>query len=247
MVASNLPAILSPPPPEEAAGAETPSRREARHDAQLIRRFNDGDEAAFREIVARYREKLFGVALRLLRNRADAEEIAQDAFVRAHRALARFRGDCSLATWLHRIALNLARNRYWYCIRRCQHSMVSLDAIVGDRNSSTLAELIASEAPGAPREVAQSEFAAIISLCTTQISAVHREILTLRNVRQCSYQEIGRILGLKIGTVKSRIGRARAELRLKVADTFPEFDASRPGVEWFEPVRTLGRLAASGG
>src|SRR5690606_6066136 len=78
------------------------SQQEAAYDAELVRRFNAGDESAFVEIMTRYREKIFSVALALLRNRADAEEIAQDTFIRAHRGLARFRGDSSLATWLHR-------------------------------------------------------------------------------------------------------------------------------------------------
>src|ERR1041384_1228371 len=76
------------------------SHQEAQHDAELVRRFNGGDEAAFVEIMTRYREKIFSVALALLRNRADAEEIAQDTFIRAHRGLARFRGDSSLAPGL---------------------------------------------------------------------------------------------------------------------------------------------------
>jgi RNA polymerase sigma-70 factor (ECF subfamily) len=76
----------------------------------LVRRFNAGDDTAFVEIVARYRGRMFSVAFAMLRNRAATEEIAQDTFIRA---LARFRGDASLATWLHRIALNLAPNRYY--------------------------------------------------------------------------------------------------------------------------------------
>src|ERR1051326_4826415 len=94
------------------------SSAEASHDSTLVHRFKDGDESAFAEIVERYREKMFAVAFSTLRNRADAEEIAQDAFIRAHRGLANFRGDSALSTWLHRIALNLSRNRYWYYFRR---------------------------------------------------------------------------------------------------------------------------------
>jgi RNA polymerase sigma-70 factor (ECF subfamily) len=71
-----------------------------------------GDEDAFAEIVTRYRDRMFSIAFSHLRNHADAEEIAQDTFIQAHRGLARFRGDSSLATWLHRIAFNLSRNRH---------------------------------------------------------------------------------------------------------------------------------------
>ena len=87
------------------------SRTDAAHDAKLVRRFHAGDESAFLEIMTRHREKIFGLTLSLLRNRGDAEEITQDTFIRAHRGLANFRGDSSLATWLNRIAVNLARTR----------------------------------------------------------------------------------------------------------------------------------------
>ena len=100
--------------------------REAEIDAELARRFNAGDETAFNEIVSRYRGKIYGLTFGLLHNAADAEEITQDTFIRAYRGLSRFRGDSSLATWLHRIAVNLARNRYWYFFRRRRHSSGSL-------------------------------------------------------------------------------------------------------------------------
>src|ERR1041385_5360198 len=98
MTTASLP-YHKPVSAERSARAAT-SQQEAEHDAELVRRFNSGDEAAFVEIMSRYREKIFSVALALLRNRADAEEIAQDTFIRAHRGLNRFRGDSSLATWL---------------------------------------------------------------------------------------------------------------------------------------------------
>src|SRR5277367_3297354 len=92
--------------------------QEAAHDADLVRRFNAGDEDAFVEIVSRHRGKIVSIALSHLRNHADADEISQDTFIRAHRGLARFRGDSSLATWLHRIAFNLSQNRHKYHFRR---------------------------------------------------------------------------------------------------------------------------------
>src|ERR1700722_12628111 len=89
----------SRPATSPAADAAT-SGQEAVHDAELVRRFNAGDDSAFVEIVMRYRGKMFAIALSHLRNHADAEEIAQDTFIRAHRSLARCRADSSLATWL---------------------------------------------------------------------------------------------------------------------------------------------------
>ena len=219
------------------------SRQAALLDAELVRRFLAGDEAAFVEIVTRYRDKMFHVALGLLRNHADAEEIAQDTFIRAHRSLARFRGDSSLAAWLHCITLNLSRNRYWYFYRRRRHATQSLDSAVSADNQTTFADLVACDAPGPVREAATREFSALVAGCMTKLNASQREILMLRNGRQYSYQDIARTLSIEIGTVKSRIGRARKDLRLLLAKTYPEFalDASTSG--WFDPVRPSGRQA----
>jgi RNA polymerase sigma-70 factor (ECF subfamily) len=94
---------------KEQAGT---ARTEAAADRLLVRRFNDGDQSAFTEIVQRHRDRIQNLAIRFLRDPGDAEEVAQDTFVRAFRGLAKFRGESSLATWLHHIATNLARNRY---------------------------------------------------------------------------------------------------------------------------------------
>src|SRR4026209_2742093 len=91
---------------------------------------------------------MFAGAFGQLRNHADAEEIAQDTFIRAHRALAQFRGESSLSTWLHRITVNLANNRYWNFFRRRRHMTQSLDQAMGHDNPATLAEVVACDAPG---------------------------------------------------------------------------------------------------
>ncbi len=225
--------------------ASAASAAEAVHDATLVQRFNAGDDTAFVEIMERYQSKIFAVAQSLLRNRADAEEIAQDTFIRAHRGLARFRGDSSLATWLHRITVNLARNRYWYFFRRRRHSTLSLDCAIGDENNSTFAELIAADAPSPARESAYDEFTAIVAACMEKLDASHREILTLRNVLNRSYEEIASALSLNVGTVKSRIARARQNLRALLAEACPEFSTDSSPSEWFEPVRAFGRLAVA--
>jgi RNA polymerase sigma-70 factor, ECF subfamily len=218
------------------------SRQEAEHDAELVKRFNAGDEAAFVEIMTRYREKIFSVALALLRNRADAEEIAQDTFIRAHRGLSRFRGDSSLATWLHRIAVNLARNRYWYFFRRRRHATLSLDCALSDDSDATFADLVATDAPSPAREAATGEFSALVSTCMDKLDARHREILTLRNLLNRSYDEIAQALGINVGTVKSRIARARGNLRSLLAEACPEFSPDAAPTAWVDPNRTAGRL-----
>ena len=229
-------------PPTDRAARATDSRQEALHDIALVRRFNAGDESAFVEIVMRYREKMFAVAFALLRNRADAEEIAQDTFVRAHRGLAGFRGDAALATWLYRIALNLSHNRYWYFFRRQRHTTRSLDTPFNADNDATLASLIASAAPSPAQDTESSEFSALIAVCMERLGPGHREILVQRNLLNCSYDEIARAFGISIGTVKSRIARARANLRVLLATACPEFATDASPRAWFETARPTGGL-----
>lgn len=235
--------IHGPLPP--AAFADETSIQEARrrtvndaeHDAALVRRFNGGDTPAFSEIMDRYRWRLWSVAYRVLKNHADAEEIAQDTFVRAHRGLAQFRGECSLSTWLHRIALNLARNRYWYYFRRQRHAAVSLEMPLGGDEPVSLGELIANEEMGPVREAATSEFTVLVDRCMEQLAEESREILTLRCTRNQSYGAIARELGLSVGTVKSRLSRARERLRAAMVAECPEFAAVAKSGAWFDAVR----------
>ena len=218
------------------------SRKEALHDATLVRRFNAGDQAAFVEIVMRYRSKMLAIALSMLRNHADAEEIAQDTFIRAHRSLALFRGESSLSAWLHCIALNLSRNRYWYFHRRRRHTTQSLDCTIHADTQATYADLVACDAPGPVREATTQEFSALVTECMAKLNDHQREILLLRNVRQYTYGKIARVLGINLGTVKSRVGRARKELRLMLAKTYPEFNAEDSPYEWFDHARPTARL-----
>lgn len=227
---------------EPRRGSPT-ARDEALHDAGLVRRFNAGDEAAFVEIVTRYRGKMFAAAFAMLRNRSDAEEVAQDTFIRAHRGLANFRGEASLSTWLHHIALNLARNNYWYFYRRRRHATLSLDCPLGVDNPATFADLVATEDASPAREAMTGEFAELIAHCTARLGARPREILTLRNAGQLTYGEIATKLGISVGTVKSRLGRARDSLRALLGKTCPEFDGRTAPVVWFEPQRSAGRVA----
>jgi RNA polymerase sigma-70 factor (ECF subfamily) len=220
------------------------SAEEAAFDAELVRRFNEGDDSAFLEIMERYRARIFTVTLGLLRNHADAEEITQDTFIRAHRGLARFRGDSSLATWLYRIAVNLARNRYWYFFRRRRQDSLSLDCALGESGDATFADLVADQAQDPAQETVVTEFSALVDGCMEKLESRHREILTMRNVLNRSYDEIAAALGLNVGTVKSRIARARSNLRALLAASCPEFAPDAAPGEWFLPSRAAyGRPA----
>ncbi len=218
------------------------SSSEAIYDASLVHRFKSGDETAFITIVSRYRDRLYSVAYAVLKNRGDAEEIAQDAFLCAHRSLGNFRGDSSLSTWLHRIALNLSRNRYWYFHRRFRHASVSLDSTLSETSRMTVLDLVTTDAVGPARDAQIGEFSELITSCMERLSEPQREILTMHVSLRHSYTEIALELGISLGTVKSRIARARERLRHLMSQACPEFDAGKNCIDWFETVRNPGGL-----
>ena len=189
-------------------------------DRVLVDRFKGGDQSAFDEMVARYWDRIYSMVHQLLRNQQDAEEVTQDAFIRAHRGLVNFRGDSAFSTWLYQIATNLARNRYWYWWRRKRDQSVSIDAPVSSENDMTLAEIIPAEIESPDDITVTQEFIDRIARGMERLSTKHREILILRNVKNLSYEEIAEILGISVGTVKSRIARARESLRSKLGEDF---------------------------
>jgi len=202
-------------------------------DQGLIARFNSGDESAFVEIMNRYQAKISSLTLSLLKNAADAEEITQDTFIRAHRGLGRFRGDSSLATWLYRIAVNLSRNRYWYFFRRMRHATCSLERPLGDDSDATFSDLIASEVNDPLQETVSGEFADLIAHCMEKLESRHREILNMRNLLNLSYEEIATTLRINVGTVKSRIARARENLRRLIAQHYPDLAEAESPNDYF--------------
>src|SRR5436190_6562599 len=157
-------------------------------DRLLVDRFQNGDQAAFDEMVSRYWTRIFSMVHQLLRNQQDAEEVTQDAFIRAHKGLVNFRGESAFSTWLYQIATNLARNRYWYWWRRKRDKSVSFDAPISSENSTTLAELIPAEVETPDDITVTQEFIARIAHGMERLSAKHREILTLRNIKNLSYE-----------------------------------------------------------
>lgn len=189
-------------------------------DRLLVERFKNGDESAFSEMMDRYWGRIYGLVNQMLRNQQDAEEVTQDAFIRAHRGLVNFRGDSAFSTWLYQIATNLARNRYWYWFRRKRDKTISFDQPIGDEDGGTLAEIFPAEIESPDDIAITKEFTDRIADSMTRLGEKHREILVLRNVQDHSYEEIAQILGISVGTVKSRIARAREALRKEMGEHF---------------------------
>ena len=185
-------------------------------DKVLVNRIKSGDASAFDEMVSRYWDRIFARVMQLLKNRQDAEEVTQDAFVRAHRGLEKFRGDSAFSTWLFQIATNLAYNKYWYWWRRKRDASISFDQNISDEGAATLIDIIPADGRDPYDELLSREFVDRVEECMPLLSLKHTEILTLRIVDDLSYDEIADKLNISIGTVKSRIARARNSLRNKL-------------------------------
>lgn len=181
-------------------------------EAALVERAQRGDLDAFDEIVRRHQQQVFAVAVRMLGSVDDAEDVAQDAFIRAFRAISSFRAEAKVSTWLVAITMNLCRNRRRWWLRRRRMIVASLDEPVEREAGSTTLD-VADPALGpdalAERREAHQRLLAAMQL----LDEPSRAVLVLRDVQGYSYEEIAEILGCRIGTVKSRLSRARLALR----------------------------------
>ena len=192
-------------------------------DRELVQRFQRGEEKAFDTLVQRHQQRAFNIAFGILQEREDALEVAQDAFVRAYRALKDFRGDSAFTTWLYRITMNLAHNKTRWNRRRFFSQTVSLDAPAdpsepGERRAIELTD----PSSGPDHQTMINEETHFVTVAMKKLGVKHKEILILRNVENVSYGEIAQILSCSIGTVKSRIARAREELRVLVNEARAE-------------------------
>jgi RNA polymerase sigma-70 factor (ECF subfamily) len=190
--------------------------REEVSDRELVARCQAGDDQAFDDLVLRHQRRALNVAYQLLRNYEDATEVAQDAFVRIYENISEFRGDCEFTTWLHQIVVNLARNKHRWWKRRGKQATVSLDCPVETADGEMTRQVPATTA--APdREAVAAEFVKLLDGKLAELPQIFREVLVLRNVEEMSYQDMAMMLGCSVGTVKSRIARAREALRQAMA------------------------------
>jgi RNA polymerase sigma-70 factor, ECF subfamily len=185
-------------------------------DRALVARCQAGDEAAFDALVLRHRERAFNIAYPLLLNHEDATEVAQDAFVNVYRNIGEFRGESEFTTWLYQIVINLARNKRRWWMRRGKKATVSMDC-PAETIEGEVARQVAVSTDAPDTDAAQAEFVKRLNEKMTELPAGHREVLLLRTVEDMSYEQIAVMLGCSVGTVKSRIARAREALREAMA------------------------------
>jgi RNA polymerase sigma-70 factor (ECF subfamily) len=201
--------------PIAAKGVKTGVPMEALDDRELIALCQRGDRRALEALVQRHHQHAFNIAYGLLRNYEDACEVAQDTFVRVHRAIGRFRGDSEFTTWMYRIVVNLSRNYLRHGKRHGMGKHLSLDEPVDGSDGELRRELRAAT-DSADTIALKEEFAERLLANVQKLPRKYREVLVMRFADQMSYQQISKTLRCSIGTVKSRIARAREGLRRRM-------------------------------
>jgi len=182
-------------------------RRRDLSDDELVARSIAGDDEAYRILVERYSDFVYTIALRVVRSEEEAEDVAQEAFVRAHRALPRFRGDSKFSSWLYRIAVNRALTHLKR--RRSRPSTVEMSSSPGVE-----AEIAARRSGGSPAdEVLKDEFRTRVRAAVAKLPPRYRAAVTLFYLEERSYKEVAEALGVPMGTLKTHLHRARAILR----------------------------------
>ena len=185
---------------------------QAADEAALVARAQGGDLSAFDQLVLQHQGMVYAVALRMLGNTDDAREVAQDAFVRAYRGIGTFRLEAKVSTWLVSITMNLCRNRRRWWARRRRVIVASLDDPV-ETGEGTMGQDVADPAPG-PGEAAQRrELQQHVAQTLQLLEEPFRSVIVLRDIHGYSYEEIAEMLHCRVGTVKSRINRARLQLK----------------------------------
>jgi RNA polymerase sigma-70 factor (ECF subfamily) len=200
---------------EEVALAAPPDARSA-GETQFIERLKRGESAAFDRLVAERSGEIYGLLYRLTENAEEARDLTQETFLRAFQNIARFRGEADLRTWIYRIAINQARNRWRWWRRRRVDATVSLDSPDGLYGQPLNATLRAERATNPEQETLAHERELALRTALQSLRRAYREAVILRDIEGFSYEEIATTLDISIGTVKSRLSRGREELRRKL-------------------------------
>ena len=208
---------------ELEGAADVAASAEARHyvptaEEQFLERLRGGEAAAFNRLVEERSGDIYALLYRLTEDPEEARDLTQETFLQAFRHLSSFRGDADLKTWLYRIAVNQARNRWRWWKRRRRDRTLSLDAPVAEGQDAPLSAALASDAAEDPEQqtLARERERALHAALRT-LSRAYREVIVLRDIEGLSYEEVALALDLNVGTVKSRLSRGRDELRRRLA------------------------------
>ena len=188
-------------------------------DDALVKRAQQDDERAFGELVTRYESKVYSLAMKMLRNPEDAEDVLQDTFLRAYRGVKSFKGNSTFSTWIYRITANSALMR----LRKKQLPQVSIED--SDERETPIA--IADWAPGPAEQLLNQEMQRVMDEAIESLPPEFRQVFILRDIEELSNADVAEILDLSVAAVKSRLHRARLKVRNRLAQYFSEVKANR--------------------
>ncbi len=189
-------------------------------EAALIADLKAGSEEAFGILIAQYHQPLFSLIARSLNDPADAADITQEVFIKVFRSVRSFHGDSSLRTWLYRIALREASNqRRWWSRHKRQEITISSGSESLEETQPSLATLLADKGSTPFDHVAQTELRNRVEAALRKVPEAFRTVVVLREIEGFSYEEIAEVLNVNLGTVKSRLTRGRAALRLLLTES----------------------------
>jgi RNA polymerase sigma factor RpoE len=180
----------------------------------LVRRAQRGDLAAYDELVQRYQERIYATVYHMTSNHEDANDLTQETFIKAFRALKSFKGDSSFYTWIYRIAVNKTINFLKQRKNRVQMSLNDVD--FNAENDPDLVALVSDKNPR--RDLNLSELQEKLNDAMQKLSEHHRMVVTLHDVQGLSHEEIGKIMDCNIGTVRSRLFYARQQMQAYLSD-----------------------------
>jgi RNA polymerase sigma-70 factor (ECF subfamily) len=191
---------------------------EAEQDRAIIQRAQAGDMHSFRQLVDRYERRAFALAVGLVRDEQDAQEIVQEAFLRVHRNLASFNGSSTFFTWLYRIVANLSID----LMRRPCRRETSLEDHRGTSRGDEAALVSRLDGADPLEHVRRAEIVVRIQRALDALPSYHRGVIILREVEGMSYQEMAEVMGVSKGTIMSRLFHARQKLQRALADCYAE-------------------------
>lgn len=204
---------------QAATNAATSGDARPSAEAQFIERLKAGESAAFDRLVAERSGEIYALLYRMTEDAEEARDLTQETFLRAFQHIQRFRGDADLKTWIYRIAINQARNRWRWWRRRRRDVTVSLDATDGHTEEPLGARLRATDGLDPEQQTLSHEREKALLAALRSLSRSYREAVILRDIEGLSYEEIAQTLEISIGTVKSRLARGRDELRRRLGSS----------------------------
>jgi RNA polymerase sigma-70 factor (ECF subfamily) len=183
-------------------------------DSVLVRQSQTGDTTAMERLILRYQNRIYNVVLRMCGNPDDAAELSQETFVKVIESIDKFKGKSSFYTWLFRIAVNLTLN---HIQRNARTATRSLDAEETEPEGGTqqlLKDFLSDERAADPAVLAQSrELCELARKCLLELDEPQRTVVVLRDIEGMDYAQIAEVLNIELGTVRSRLSRARSNLR----------------------------------